>query len=111
MPDGLVRAIELSFDGRYVDDVLVALRGSRHERLETRVDDEGCDRVYQMHFQQLNGGDFGHQESPGVAAAQIDLLEILVEKPLWEEADFLFDLARQHRELGVFLCLSELRQT
>src|ERR1700737_290993 len=40
MANSLVRAIELSLDGGDVDNVLVALGGSHHQRLEPRVDNE-----------------------------------------------------------------------
>ena len=69
MPRGLELAVELAFDRRHVDDVFVAARrlalaGAQHQRLEARVDDERCDGVDQLHFQQFDGRHFGHQQAP-----------------------------------------------
>ena len=79
MARGLEVAVELPFHRRHVDDVLVALRRAQHQRLQPRVDDERRDRVDQLHFQQLDRRHLGQQQPPGIAAAQIDLLQILIE--------------------------------
>ena len=85
MPRRLEVAVELPFHRRHVDDVLVALRRAQHQRLEARVDDERRDRVHELHLEQLHRRHLGHQQPPGVAAAQIDLLQILIEPALGEQ--------------------------
>ena len=75
----LVVAVELSFHGRHVHDVLVTIRRAPHERLETRVDQERCNRVHQLHFQKLHTRHFIEQQAPRIPLAQIDLLQVLIE--------------------------------
>ena len=72
-------AVELSFHCRDVDDVLVALGSAQHERLEPRVEQEGRDGVDELHLEELHRRHVRQQHAPGVALAQIDLLEILIE--------------------------------
>ena len=59
--------------------MFVALGRPQHERLEPGVEHEGRDGVDELHFQQLNGRHFGHEEAPRIPVAQIDLLQVLVE--------------------------------
>ena len=56
--------------------------GAQHQRLEARVEDERRDGVHELHFEQLDRRDFGQQQPPGVAPAQVDLLQVLVEPAL-----------------------------
>ena len=79
MPRRLEVPVELPFHRRHVDDVLVAPGSAEHQRLEPRVDDERCDRVDQLHFQELHRRHFVQQQAPRVAAAQIDLLQVPIE--------------------------------
>ena len=77
--------VELAFDRRDVDDVLVALRRAEHQRLEPRVEDERRDGVDQLHLQQLDRRHFRHQQPPRVALAQVHLLQILIEPAFGKE--------------------------
>ena len=56
-----------------------------HQRLQPRIEQEGRDGVDELHLEQLHGRHVGEQHAPGVALAQIDLLQILIESPLREE--------------------------
>ena len=74
---------------------------AQHQRLEPRVDDERRDRIDQLHFQQFHRRNFGQQQAPGIAAAQIHLLQILIEvagrKQLLPDTHFVWQ-ERQLRE-------------
>ena len=103
MPRGLEPAVELPFDGRDVDDVLVALGCRQHQRLEPRVEQERGDRVDELRLEQLDRRDLREQEPPRVPLAQIDLLEIGVERAGGEEpvaAGQILGEQRHLRELG-----------
>ena len=91
--------VELPFHRRHVDDVLVALGRAQHQRLEPRVDDERRDGVDQLHLQQLHRRHLGQQQPPRVAAAQVHLLQVLVELPLREEVALRLALVGQQRDL------------
>ena len=85
MPRGLEVSVELPFDRRHIDDVLVAFGGAHHQRLQTRVEDERRDGVHELHLEQFDGRDLGQKQAPRVAIAQVDLLQILVEPALREQ--------------------------
>ena len=76
---GLEAPVELALDRRHVDDVLVALGRSRHERLEPRVEHERGDRVDQLGLEQLDRRHLREGQPPRVPPAQVHLLQILVE--------------------------------
>ena len=99
MPGRLEIPVELPFHRRDVDDVLVALRRAEHERLQTCVEDERGDRVDEMHFEQFHRRDLVQQQTPGVAAAQIDLLQVLIELTAREEIHLAGRVLRQQRHL------------
>ena len=99
---GFPPAVELAFDGGDVDDVFVAFRGAEQEGFESGVEDEGSDGVDELDFEEFDGGDFGEQEPPGVAAAEIDLLEVLVEASFREEVFLAEELFGEEGELGEF---------
>lgn len=102
MAGGFADAVELAFDGGNVDDVFVALGGSEHEWFEAGVEDEWGDGVDQMHLKEFDGRDFRHEETPGVAATEVDLLEILIEAAGGEEMILGGEFFRQQRNLGEF---------
>ena len=56
-----------------------------HQRFQPRVEDERRDRVDELHLEHLDGRDLIEQQPPGVAAAQIDLLQILIEPACREQ--------------------------
>lgn len=77
--------------------------GVQHQRLQPRVDDEGGDGVDQLGFQQFHRGHFVHQQAPGVAPAQIHLLQVLIQASIREQvllADQLIVQQRHLRQLG-----------
>ena len=100
MAGGLELAVELAFDGGDVDDVLVALRGAHHERLEAGVEDEGGDGVDELGFEQFDGRDLGEHEAPGIALAQVDLLQVLVEAAFGKEMGLGGEFFGQERRPG-----------
>ena len=51
----------------------------------TAATDYEADGIHEMHFEQLDRRYFGHREPPGIALAQIDLLQVLIESPFGEE--------------------------
>ena len=57
----------------------------QHERLQARVEHERRDRVDELRLEQLDRRDLGEQQPPRVAVAQVDLLQVLVERALGEE--------------------------
>ena len=99
MARGFLIAVELTFHGRDVDDVLVAVRRPQHQRLEARVDDERRDGVDELHFEQLHRRDLVHQQAPGIAPAQVDLLQILIEPSLRKQIALVRVVFRQQRHL------------
>ena len=102
MAGGLEATIELPFDRRYVDDVLVARGRAEHQRLQSCVEDERRHRVDELRLEEFDGRHLGEQEPPRVAVAQVDLLQILVEVPLGEQMSLAGDLLRQEPHLGEF---------
>jgi hypothetical protein len=64
------------------------------------VEDERRHGVDQLHLEQLHGGHFGEQQPPRVAAAEIHLLQILIEAALGKEILLRRELLRQQRHLG-----------
>ena len=85
VPGRLEAPVELPLDRRDVDDVLVALGRAQQQRLEARVEHERRDRVHELGLEQLDRRHLVEQQPPGVAPAQVDLLQILVEAPLGEQ--------------------------
>jgi len=95
-------AIELALDGGDVDDVFVAGGGAEHEGLEAGVKDEGRDGVDELDFEEFDRGDFVEEEAPGVAAAEVDLLKVLVEAAFGKEVLLAEEFFGQERDLGEF---------
>ena len=85
MARGLARPVELPFDSRDIDDVLVASGRPQHQRLQPRIDDERRDGVDELHLQQLDGRHVGEEQPPRVPSAQVDLLQILIEPPFGKQ--------------------------
>jgi len=52
-----------------------------------------------LHFQQLYGRDLGEQQAPGVAPAQVYLLQVLVEATLGKQVLLHLELFRQQWHL------------
>ncbi len=100
MPRGLEALVELPFHRRDVDDVLVAIRRAQHERLQARVQHERRDRVHELDLEQLHRGHLGEEQAPRVPAAQIDLLQVLVEASQREQIALRPQFLRQQRDLG-----------
>jgi hypothetical protein len=99
MARGLEPPVELPFDSRHVDDVLVAPWRPQHQRLEPGIEHEGRHRIDQVHLEQLHRGHLGQEQPPRVAVAQVHLLEILVELPLGEQRLLRLALVGQQRDL------------
>ena len=102
MPRRLEFPVELPFHRRHVDDVLVALRCSQHERLQARVENERRNRVDEVHFQQFDGRHFRQQQPPRVAFAQVDLLQIRIELPFRKQVLLSRQLLGQQPDLRQF---------
>ena len=79
MPRSLAKPIELAFNRRHIHDMLLTPRRFHHQRFQPGVNDEGRNRVNQLHFQQFNSRHLIHHQTPGIPAAQINLLHILVQ--------------------------------
>ena len=77
----------------------VALRRGEHQRLEAGVEHERRHGVDQLDLEQLDRADLGERQSPRVPAAQIDLLQVLVETPFGEELRVGVVILRQERDL------------
>ena len=58
-----------------------------HQGLEPGREDEGGDRVDELHLEQLDRGHLGEREAPAIVGAQVDLLLVGVERAAWEEVD------------------------
>ena len=96
--------VKLPLDRGHVHDVFVTLRRAEHQRLETRVENEGRDGVDELHFEQLDRRHLVQQQAPRVAPPPIDLLQIPIEPSLWEQVLLRAQL------LGQQLDLRELRR-
>ena len=79
--------------------MLVALRTAQHQRFQARIDDEGSNGIHQLHLQQFHGGDFRQHQSPGIASAQVDLLQVLIKLPFGEQVLAGLHLLRQQAQL------------
>ena len=85
MARGLEPSVKLPFDGRHVDDVFFAAGRAQHQRFEARVDEERCDGIHQLHFEQFDTRHFIHLQPPAVAFTQIHLLHVLIQPTDREE--------------------------
>ena len=72
-------AIELALNRRHIDNMLVALRRRHHEGFQPGIENKRSDGIYQLGLEQLDGRHFGKHQPPGIAVAQIDLLQILIQ--------------------------------
>ncbi|MNN80890.1 hypothetical protein D3C81_1976560 [compost metagenome] len=79
--------------------MLVALGRGQHQRLQSRIDDEGSDGVDQLRFQQLHRRHFSHAQAPGIAVAQIHLLQVLIQATFREQMTLAKQFVRQQRHL------------
>ena len=82
--------------------MLVAGGGAEHEGFEAGVEDEGGDGVDELDFEEFDGGDFVEEEAPGVSAAEVDLLEVLVEATFGEEVFLAEEFFGEEGDLGEF---------
>ena len=104
VPGGLEAPVELALHRRHVDDVLVALGRAQHQRLEPGVEDERGDGVDELGLEQLDGRHLGERQPPGVPAAQVDLLQVLVEPAAGEEVAAVLLLLGQQPDLRQLRC-------
>ena len=80
---------------------LSPVRSRGHERLQLAAEDEGRHRVDQVHLEHLRRRHLGQGQPPGVARAQVDLLQVDVERALGEQV---------HAAGGVVVGVGDLRQ-
>ena len=59
--------------------MFIALRRSQHKRLQAGVQNVGRDGIDELHFQEFHRRNLRHEQAPGISAAQIYLLQILIE--------------------------------
>ena len=64
-----------------------------------RIQNERRDGVDELHFQQFHGRHFGHEQPPGIALAQIHLLQILIELAFGKQTFLRGEFFRQQRHL------------
>ena len=72
---------------------------AQQQRLQASVEDERRDGVDELRLEQLDRRDLGEQQPPGVALAQVDLLQVLVEPALGKEVALPTQILRQERDL------------
>src|SRR5665213_1157582 len=102
MPRRLGDPVELPLDRRHIDDVLVASGHAEHERLQTRIQEEGRDGVDDLHLEHLHGRHVCQQHPPRVRAAQIDLLKVRVQLARRKQIRTQKQFLRQERNHGEF---------
>jgi hypothetical protein len=71
-----------------------------HQRTELCVQYEGCDRVNELHLQELDGFYLVERQAPAVHAASIDLLQVRVEPPRGKELFARLEVLGHERDLG-----------
>jgi len=70
------------------------------ERLEPGVEEEGGHGVDELGFEEFNRRHLGQREAPGIAIAQVDLLQVLVEPAFWEKVGARFQFFGKEGRLG-----------